>query len=493
MPHADLKVLDFHQTTATITIMHAGLVYDQLFNWDENMVGRPQMVEAYTVSPDKLKYTFTLRPGLKFHDGSAVTTKDVIASVKRMLAKDTQVGKLAEFTQSIDRVDDRTFTITLKEPFGFVEFALGGGNNLIGIMREKEALTDPNQPVTEPIGSGPFVFNKAEWQPGAKVIYDKNKDYVPRSEPPSGFSGGKVVKVDRVEYVVIPEASTKFAAIQRGEVDMLDQPPMDLLNTIEKSPDIVIGDVIPLGIYGVMRPNSLHPPFNNVKARQALAYMMDQKEYIAAAFGDPRYSQVCYAAWICGSPNGTEAGSEPYQKPDIAKARQLMQESGYKGEKVVVIGTTEIPQISAMGTVTVERLKAIGVNVEYAVTDWGNVVTRRAKKDPPEQGGWNIFHTTGGGAPLASPLLSTITTMTCDGKNWFGWPCDEQYEKLRNDYIHETDAGKQKQLVEAMHRRIWEVMPFVLTGQYNQKWVWRKNVFGVLKTQNIVFWNIDKS
>src|SRR6185436_1588421 len=198
VPHAEPRVLDGYVSTAGITAMHMAAVYDTLFAWDEQMVARPDAVGAWSVTPDQLKYTFTLRPGQKFHDGSPVTAKDAVASVKRALAKETLGRTLDPFVAAVDAVDDGTFTLTMKEPFGFTVFSLSGINQAAGIMRQKEASTDPNTPVTETIGSGPFRFNREEWKPGTRIVYDKNKDYVPRAEPPSGFAGGKVVKVDRV-------------------------------------------------------------------------------------------------------------------------------------------------------------------------------------------------------------------------------------------------------------------------------------------------------
>jgi peptide/nickel transport system substrate-binding protein len=493
VPNADLKVLDPFQTTAMITKMHSALIYDQLFGWDDAMAAKPQMVETYTVSPDGLKYTFTLRPGLKFHDGTPVTTKDVIPSIKRMYATDTLAQKVADLTASLDRVDDRTFTLTLKASYPWVEFSLAGVHNTTGIMREKEAMIDAATPVTETIGSGPFRFNKAEWVPGAKIVYDKNTDYVPRSEPVSGNAGGKVVKIDRLQFVILPDPATQIAALTRGEVDFLDAPSLDLISTIAKNPDVVVGEVFPIGFYGVIRPNALFPPFNNVKARQALALMVDQREHAQAAYGDPKFWRECYSYWICGGPNGSEAGSEAFRKQNIERAKQLLAESGYKGEKVVVISGTDQPIYHALTQVTVEKMKQIGFNVDLQQMDWGAVTTRRAKKDPPEAGGWHIFHTTTGAAPMSSPLTSVVTSLTCDGKNWVGWPCDEQAEKLRDEFVRERDPAKRKEILDKLNARLWEVVPLVLLGQYNQPFAWRKNVSGVLKTSIPVFWNIDKS
>jgi hypothetical protein len=131
------------------------------------------------------------------------------------------------------------------------------------------------------------------------------------------------------------------------------------------------------------------------------------------------------------------------------------------------------------------RLKKIGINVDLQLSEWGSVSARRAKKDPPDQGGWNLFHTSANGAQLASPLVSPSTIMTCDGKNFVGWPCDEKEEALRQQYIQETDPEKQKGLVEAMHRRLWEVVPYVPLGQLKQPFLWRKNISGVLKANTL--------
>ena len=180
VPQAEPQVFDPHQSQANVTSVHAAMIYDTLFSWDANMVPRPQMVDTWTKSDDRLLYTFTLRPGLTFHDGSPVTTRDVIPSLRRMFVRDSQNQIFANLIASMDRVDDRTFTLRLKAPFNYVEFLLGGSNGVAGaIMREQEALTDPFTPIKTLVGSGPFRFNTAEYKPGARLVYDKFENYTP--------------------------------------------------------------------------------------------------------------------------------------------------------------------------------------------------------------------------------------------------------------------------------------------------------------------------
>ena len=494
VPQAEPQVFDPHQSGVNATQENAALIYDTLFSWDADMVPRPQMVDTWSKSDDGLLYSFTLRPGLKFHDLSPVTSRDVVATLRRLLVRDTQNQLLAGLVAEIATKDERSFTLRLKAPFGYVDFLLCGSNGVMGgIMREQDALTDPFTPIKSRIGSGPFRFVEAEYRPGAKLVYEKFADYIPRPEPASGFAGGKQVRVDRVEWMIMPDAAVAYAALQHGEVDFLDAPPLDLLSTVANDRNIVIGEVWPIETYAVLRFNSLHPPFDNVKARQAVAHAVSQQDYMSAAYGDPKYWRECYAFWVCGSRNGTEAGSEAYRKPNLEKARALVRESGYDGRPVVLIGGSDVLPYQRMSLITADLLKQIGMNVDMQLTDWGSVAARRAKKDPPAQGGWNLFHTSANGAQLASPLTSPSTITTCDGKNFPGWPCDQVEEDMRMQYIRETDPAKQTQLLEAMHSRLWESLPYVPLGQFRQPFLWRSNVKGVVKANTVVYWNIEKT
>ena len=487
-------MFDPHQSQVNTTSVHSLLIYDHLFSWDADMQARPQMVETWDKSADGLLYTFNLRPGLTFHDGQPVTTKDVTASLRRMLLRDTQNQLLASLVSSLDIVDERRFTLKLREPFNYTEFLLGGSNGVAGvIMREQDALTDPFTPVTSRIGSGPFRFLEEEYRPGNKLVYAKFDAYKPRPEPASGFAGGKRAKLDRVEWVIMPDSATAYAALRNGEVDFLDAPALDLLPTVANNPDVTIGEVWPIETYAVLRFNHLWPPFNNLKARQAVAHAFSQRDYMQAAYGDEKYWRECYAYWVCGSPNGTEAGSEEYRKPDLDRARKLLAESDYDGRPVVIIGGTDIPGYEQMSLVTADLLKKIGFKVDLQLTDWGTVATRRARKDPPDKGGWNIFHTNANGAQLASPLTSPSTITTCDGKNFVGWPCDQKEEDMRMQYVHESDPAKQKALLETMHRELWQYLPYLPLGQFRQPFLWRKNVSGVLRSNTLVYWNIEKT
>src|SRR6185437_18859 len=196
--HSDLRLLDPIMTTAYIQRDFGYMVFDTLLATDSNFKIRPQMAD-WKISDDKLAYTFTLRDGLKWHDGPPVTAEDCVASLKRWGKVDGMGQRLMENTASIEAADPKTIVLKLKQPYGLVLDTLGKPSSVVPFMMPKRlAETPPGQQIAEQIGSGPFKFVKAEFQPGVKAVFEKNADYVPRKEPASWTSGGKVVKVDRV-------------------------------------------------------------------------------------------------------------------------------------------------------------------------------------------------------------------------------------------------------------------------------------------------------
>jgi peptide/nickel transport system substrate-binding protein len=495
VPHADLRILDPLQAAATITIMHASNIYDELFAWDVNLLPKPQMVQDYRISDDKLTYTMTLRPGLKFHDGSPVTTKDVVASVNRWMKRDGIGKKLAEVLASLTAVDDKTFVFKLKQPYSWVEYSLGNhAGNFPAIMREKEALTDPMTSVSADaqIGSGPYKFAKDQWKPGDEVVYLKNADYVPRAEAPDGMAGGKMAKVDRLVFKIIPDAQTSASALIKGEIDFIDGPAADVIPQLERASNVVVSKLAPVGGFGAIRPNALHPPFNHPKARQALALLVNQEDYMRTAVGTKNWNE-CYSFLVCKSVYGTEVGSETFRKADPARAKRLMEEAGYKGEKIVITSTKEIAQIGAQAEVLLAGLRAIGANAEIEWADWGTTLTRfLTNKSPPGQPGhWNIFTTTNSWSTWHNPLTNVGIILNPEG-SWAGWPSDEIGEKLRTEFIQATEHKTRMEIVDKLHRRLWEIVPYVVTGQFDQMYAWRKNVTGVLPTSKLVLWNIAK-
>lgn len=495
--HADVRVLDPIWTTQTIAGIHGMLVYDTLFGNDENIQPKPQMVDTYEISPDRLTYTFTLRDKLKFHDGSPVTAKDVIPSLKRWGTRDAAGQRLMSFVDRMEAVDAKTFKIILKQPYGMVLESLGkSGTSVAIIMREQDALTDPQQQVKEAIGSGPFKFAKDQWVPGSKAVYLKNPDYVPRpgNEPPSSFAGSKIPNVDRVELVWISDPQTAMSALINGEIDFYENPNIDFLPILEKSKGVRLMKTGKLdSTSGFIRLNHLHPPFNNIKARQAMYHLINQEDFLRAIVGNPEYYTVCHAMITCGSPLASDAGNAMMKEYNPKKALQLLKEAGYNGEPITVLAATDHNTITPATQVLIQAMREAGINVDAQAMDWGSVVSRRAKKEPPAQGGWNIFVTTMGTVAASNPVLHTWIGAACD-KGLFGWPCDGKIEELRNAYGFAHTDEQKKQVTRDLQARAIEQVVYVPFGQWTSPLAYRADrIDGIVpNTGLVVLWNISK-
>jgi peptide/nickel transport system substrate-binding protein len=495
--HADVRTLDPIWTTQTIAGIHGMLVYDTLFGNDDNLDPKPQMVDKYDVSADKLTYTFTLRDGLKFHDGSPVTSKDVIASLKRWSARDNSGQRLYSFVDRVEAVDGKTFRMVLTKPYGMVLETLGkSGTSVAAIMREQDALTDPQQQIKEAIGSGPFKFSKDEWVPGSKTVYLKNPDYVtrPGNEKASSFAGSKFAGVDRIELVWISDPQTSMSALVNGEIDFWENPNIDFLPILEKSKGVKLMKTGNFGTNsGFVRLNHLHPPFNNVKARQAMYHLINQEDFLRAIIGNPEFYKVCHGMFTCGTPLASDAGNATLKDYDPKKALQMMKEAGYNGEPITILAATDHNTITPATQVLIQAMRDAGLNLDVQSMDWGSVVSRRAKKEPPSQGGWNIFVTTMGTVGASNPVLHTWIGAACD-KGAFGWPCDAKIEELRNAYAFaQTDAEK-KQIAQDLQARAIEQVVYVPFGQWDSPYAYRADrLDGIVpNTGLVVLWNITK-
>ncbi len=492
-PIGDLRNIDPVWTTAYISRNHGFLVFDTLFGTDSEGRPRPQMVESYEASPDNLTWRFTLRPGLKWHDGAPVRAIDCVASLRRWGARDGMGRALMAASESLLAVDERTFVLKLKHPIGFVLDALAKVDSITPFMMpERLALTDPAQQIPEAIGSGQFIFRKDEWVPGSKVVYVKNPDYLPRGEPASNTAGGKHAHVDRVEWRYLPDYAVAIAALNAGEIDMIENPPLDLIKLMQASPDVTVELVDPVGSHAFARPNHLHPPFNNPKIRQAVIHAINQEQFLRAAYGDRQYWNVCHSYFTCGTPFETKAGAEPYEKPDVNMAKKLLAEAGYRNEKVVLLVSTDIPHLNTHAQVMARALRGMGLNLEMISTDWSSVVARRTSKSPPEQGGWNMMITANVATGLQSPISNTFIAAACE-QSVFGWPCDAKVEELRQAFARATEAVEQKRIAEELHRRLYEVVPYYILGQYRGVTAYRKSLSGVLQSPARLYWNIRKS
>jgi peptide/nickel transport system substrate-binding protein len=492
--HADLRTPGM-VTTAYIVRDFGYMIFDTLLAEDANFKIQPQMAE-WKVSDDKLTYTFTLRDGLKWHDGAPVTAEDCVASLQRWGKTDGMGQKLMDFTASIEATDPKTITLKLKEPYGLVLDSIGKPSSLVPFMMPKRMADAPtDKPLPELIGSGPFKFVAAEFQPGVKAVFEKNKDYVPRKEPPSWTAGGKVVKVDRVEWITMADAQTAVNALQSGDIDFMEIPSYDILPVLAANKDIVVETPNKLGFQTVGRMNFLLPPFDNVKVRRAALMAINQKDVLDALIGNPQYFKICGAFFMCDTPLATDAGSESLVKGNgMAEAKKLLAESGYDGTPIVIMAPGDVVTLKAQPIVAAQALREAGFKVDLQATDWGTVISRRTSQKPVKEGGWNMFFTNWAGADVINPIVNFAIGGKGKNGGWFGWADDPRIEQLKDAFARASSLDEQKKVAADIQKEAYDQVIYIPLGEYTQPSAWRKSLTGVLDgPATPVFWNIEKA
>ena len=474
--HADLRSLDPIWTTAYISRNHGYLVYDTLFAMDANWQPQPQMVEAWEVSEDKLTWTFHLRAGLLWHDATAVTAQDCVASLKRWGKRDNLGQQLFDRVASVQALDEDSFRLVLSEPFGLLLESLAKiSSNVPFMMPARIAATSPDEPIEEAIGSGPYRFLDSEWTPGVRAVYERNESYLPRDEPPSNAAGGKQAYFQRIEWHYVPDPNTALNGLLNNEYDLWEQVPSDFARRLERHDSLEMTVPDQLGYQGMLRFNHLHPPFNDRFARRAALHAIKQSDSLIAAAGNRKFWRTCASYFPCDTPLASAAAIE-HVEYNPARARELLDESEYDGEEIVLLHPSDIPQLSAFAQVAAEELRDVGFKVKLETLDWAAVTERRASKAAPEDGGWHLFPTAWLAVDVLNPALAA--PLNASGADaWFGWPEDAKLETARAEFLVAQTDKEKKRAAEKVQERAIRHATHINLGMYFIPMVARKGSF----------------
>ncbi len=467
------------------------LIWDTLFAMDAQFKVQPQMVDTHTVSPDGKTYDFSLRTGLAFHDGAPVTAKDVIASIKRWMGKDSLGQEIARRLDRMEATGARTFRIVLKERFGQLLNGLGRMTAYpLFIMPERLANTPIGEKLPALIGSGPFKL--VEWRPGVKFVVEKFAGYVPRKEPPSNLAGGKLAKVDRIERLTIPDDSSAVNALLAKEIDFVSEVPYDQIPLLEADPDIVLAPKPQLGKSIQIVLNHTQPPFDKIKVRQAVQLALSQQDFMTGFLGERKdLYELCPAIFMCGAPYETDVNSARYMKQDPEKAKAFLKEAGYDGTPITFLHPTDQQFQRDMGTILVQALRKAGFTVDDRQIDLATMFSRRNNKGPASEGGWTMFLTAFGGDAMMDPLTNPYVTGACD-KAFVGWPCDEELQARWKAFLLAETPEARKAAAVKLQERSNEIVTFIPMGQYYGMSAWSKSVDGLIKSPLHLYWNAEK-
>ncbi len=468
--HSDLKILDPIWTTAYMSRNHGYMVYDTLFAMDAAGKVQPQMVDRWTVSPDGLVYTMTLRDGLLWHDGAPVTAEDCVASIKRWAAKDAMGQKLMTFVKEMQVVDAKTIGINLKAPTGLVLGGLGKPSSAAPFMMPKRvAETDPNTQITDFTGFGPFVFSKDEWQPGDKTVYAQVRPVRAAQRAAVGHGGrqGRQGRPRRVARDRRPADRGQRADRGRDRHDRGAGARPDAAAEEGRQRQARRLEPARQPVHVPLQLDS-QKPFDNPKVRQAVWHAFNQEGLPEG--GHRQRRTTTRSARRCSSAARRSSRRRAWKdcsSPTSTRPRRLLKEAGYDGTPIVLMHSTDLQVLTNLAPVAKQLLEKAGFKVDMQSMDWQSLVARRAKKDAPDKGGWHAFLTSWVSADVLNPVMTAFLNSSLREGD-VRLACDAEIEKLRDAYAKEGDPAKQKAIAEAVQVRWAQNPSHIFLGQWYQ-------------------------
>jgi peptide/nickel transport system substrate-binding protein len=494
VPQANLTSIDPIWTTANITRNHGFMVYDTLYGLDASLQPQPQMAAGHQVEDDGRTITITLRDGLVFHDGQKVRSADVVASLRRWMKRNPYGQTLEPVVDELTALDDSRLRFRLKKPFPLLFNGLASIATAAFVMPERIAVTDPFKQIDDPTGSGPFRFNKQEFNSGSLAVYERHAAYQPRADGVVSLTAGpKRVFFDRVEWRIISDAATSAAALQKGEIDWWEQPTPELRALFATDKNIVVDVLDPKGLCGALRLNASQPPFNDKALRQALLPAIEQADFMAAIVGDdPRDWKPVGGVFTPGTPMASDVDGTKLTGPrDFDLARRRMQQAGYKDQPIRLIGPTDILAPAAMTQVAADVFTRLGFNQDVALSDWGTVIQRRASREPVEKGGWSALCTSFSSFDFADPAVHPLLRGNGTG-GWFGWPVTPALESLRANWFDAPDEAGRKAICAEIQRVALDEVAFIPLGSYSAFTALRSNLTDRVNGFAL-FWNLRRT
>ena len=464
--------LDTHTTTATIAFQIAWHVVETLYAYDRQYAPIPHLAEGHTVSDGGRRYTITLRKGVKFHNGKELTAADAAASFTRWGRLHTTGKTIFKTIEAVEARDSHTLVIHLKEPSGSLLYALG--SPYVGIYPKSVVDAAGDQPIKEPIGTGPFRF--VEHRPDRHIKVARFKDYAARPEPTDGHGGRRTAWVDEIHFLPVPDVAVRVAGIESGDYHFAQTVKPDLHDRLKANPRFDVHVVKP-SAWITAAPNHKQGLMTNKKLRQALQAALDMEPIMTGAMGHKAFFRVDGALYF--PEQGlfhTQVGVTGYNLRNKDRARALLKEAGYTGQPIRWMTTKEYDYHYNSALVARHQLEEIGFKVDLQVLDWATVVQRRSK---PEL--WDLFTT----AITFQPDPALTSNLQCD---WPGWWCHEEKERLLAELIRESDPRKRRAVIERIQAVFYEDVGRIKMGDLFIMYVTR-DLRGFESSPFLHFWN----
>ena len=450
-------------------------IFETVLAMDERGGPSPMLAE-YEFLDNGKKIVLKLRDNVKFHNGDLMDAEDVIASINRWL-KCSSFGRrtIGELLESIEAPDSHTVVLSLNDVSPLALTALAYFDEGPYVMPKEVIEAAGEDKIKEYIGTGPYKL--VEWKRDRHIKLARFEDYAALPGESKGFAGRKHAWVDEILFIPTGDKMAEIMSLRTGDYDIVMGVPSHMFDELDSDPNLK-GTVVKRGIMPAMVFNMKEGILTNHKIRQAILYILDMEEIMIAAEGDPRFFEL-HPCWMpSGSSWWNNSGGDIYNRPDPEKAKQLLGEAGYNGEKIIWITTKDIDYFYKTAMVASTQMGKIGLNVDVQVID--NATLRELRNIPDA---YNIFS-----AGLTQKPDPTLIAFMKNG--WAGWYDTGEKHRLVEKLVAEVDQEKRQELWEEMSSILYQQVPVITFGERKTGVVMRDRLNNFWTGSEAYYWNV---
>jgi len=466
--------LDPMASTADLVGILTQHIFETLYTFDAKWNVTPLLADTLPkISADGLTYTIPLRQDVTFHDGSKMTSADVVASLQRWTTVASRGKQAAQLITGITATDDHTVTITLKQPYAPLT-ALLAMNNAAAVVLPKAKIATP---LTEFIGTGPYKLKARV--PDQYLQLVRFDGYKSRAGEPDGYGGARKQYLDEIRFVPVSNANTRIESAVAGQYEYVDSIAVESAAKLKSSKS----EAVLLKPFGWPRLvlNTKQGIMSNVKVRQAVQMALSEEDMLFAAFGDKAYYALDGAMYPEGYPWHTTQGTQVYNKGDVAGAKKLLEASGSSDRTIRILTSQQYEFHYKMALVAAEYLKQAGFKVDMQVVDWATLTQRR--QDPAL---WDIFIT-------HSPFLPEPALIDFPSKDAPGWWDTPRRNQVLDAFNRATNQDERVKRWADVQQAIFDEVPFIKVGDFNAVAAKSPALHGVTPAPWPYFWNAWKA
>ena len=466
--------LDPMASTADLVGILTQHIFETLYTFDAKWSPTPLLAAKLPqISDDGLTYTIALRQGINFHDGSAMDSADVVASLKRWTETASRGKQAAKLISAIEATDAHTVRIVLKEPYAPLTALLAMNNSAAVIMPQEKLAT----PLTEFVGTGPYQLKARV--PDQYIQLSRYDGYQSLPGEPDGYGGARKQYLDEIRFAPVSNANTRVEGAAAGQYDYVDALSVESIGKLKNGRS----DPVLLKPFGWPRLvlNTRQGIMSSLPARQAVQRALNEEDMLYAAFGNKDFYSLNGDLYPQGFPWATSLGGKVYNQGDAAGAKKLLDEANVQDRTIRILTSQQYEFHYKMALVAAEYLKAAGFKVDMQVVDWATLTQRR--QDPAL---WDIFIT-------HSPFLPEPALIDFPSKDAPGWWDTPRRAQVLDAFNQARTQEERIRLWADVQQAVFDEVPFIKVGDFNSLAAKSPSLQGVQPAPWPYFWNAWKA